>query len=94
MKQSILDTQKYVCFLCGRIGPTECHHIFGGPNRRLSDEDGLFVHLCHSCHNQPPDGAHFNKETAKKLHMVGQKAWEAKYGDRADFMRRYGKNFM
>lgn len=92
--KSILDTQKYVCYRCGRYGPTERHHIFGGANRKLSDEDGLIVFLCHSCHNAPPFGAHFNKNTMEWLHRIGQEAWESMYGTRDEFMRRYGKNYL
>ena len=38
MSKSILDTRKGICFLCGQHDFTEVHHIFGGPNRRISDD--------------------------------------------------------
>lgn len=38
------------CRLCGRIGPTEEHHVFSGSYRRLSDEYGATVRLCPECH--------------------------------------------
>ena len=102
MAKSILKTDKHICFRCGRYGPTDLHHIFGGTaNRRLSDEDGLLVYLCHRCHNQPPCGVHFNKDTMLWMRRVGQRAYEAELMKtmspeeaREEFMRRYGKNYL
>lgn len=103
MSKSLLDTKKGICFRCGTYGPTEKHHIFGGPNRRLSEEDGLYVYLCHNCHNEPPDGVHFNKRNMQMLHAAGQMHWEMWkiiiYGITAEearqkFMERYGKNYL
>lgn len=62
MSKSIMITRKGQCFLCGRFCQTEKHHIFEGSGRRkLSEKYGLWVYLCHECHNEPPDGVHFNK---------------------------------
>lgn len=103
MSKSILDTQKGICYRCGKYGPTERHHIFGGvANRKKSEEDKLFVFLCHSCHNEPPEGAHFNPQTALWLHRIGQEAYERKMAEnglneaeaREAFMQRYGKNYL
>ena len=103
MSKSILDTQKGICFRCGRYGITEKHHIFGGvANRRLSEQDGLWVYLCPDCHNRPPNGAHFNPNTALWLHRAGQSAYEEKAAQnglnaveaRQEFMKRYGKNYL
>lgn len=87
--------------MCRRYGPTEVHHIFGGTaNRRLSEEDGLWVYLCPSCHNRPPDGVHFNKKNMEWLHRTGQTAYELNRSDltaeeaREKFMERYGKNYL
>lgn len=77
--------------------------IFGGTaNRRLSEEDGLVVDLCPDCHNRPPNGVHFNKETMERLHRYGQKMWEDRQIDngmsrdeaRKAFIRKYGKNYI
>ena len=102
MSKSLLLTTKNICFRCGKYYPTEKHHIFGGANRKLSEEDGLYVYLCRPCHNLPPEGAHFNKATADWLHKVGQEAYEGKMIQeglspteaRTRFMRRYGRNYM
>lgn len=103
MSKSLLDTQKGKCFRCGRYTITECHHIFGGvANRRLSEQDGLWVYLCPDCHNIPPNGVHFNPNTALWLHRIGQEAYEKKMAQsglnadeaRQAFMQRYGKNYI
>lgn len=104
MSKSLLDTKKCVCFMCGRFGPTEKHHIFGGvANRKLSEQDGLWVYLCPDCHNRPPNGVHFNKKNMERLHFWGQVKWEenqiSKNGmtdeeARMAFMERYGKNYL
>lgn len=103
MSKSILDTRKGKCFLCGQYGMTEKHHIFGGvANRRLSEQDGLWVYLCLDHHNIPPDGVHFNPQNAEKLHRIGQEAYEKKMVEeglsadeaRKEFMQRYGKNYL
>lgn len=86
-----LDTTK--CFLCGRCEWLEEHHIFGGYNRRKSEFYGLKVKLCHWCHNEPPKGAHHNKETMQYLHEIGQRAFEAHYPEE-DFMEVFGRNYI
>lgn len=101
MSKSILDTKKGVCFMCGRHEFTEKHHIMQGTaNRKLSEQDGLWVYLCPDCHNRPPNGVHFNRENMEWLHKLGQKAYELSRCDltaedaHAAFMERYGRNYL
>ena len=95
-KKSIVKrNRKGVCFICGRWTNTENHHIFGGGNREKADRDGLTVYLCHSCHNEPPNGVHFNKDRAVRLKQIGQKAWMQEYGKTIeDFIKEYGRNYI
>ena len=60
MKSIIAGNEKGRCFLCGKYTRTESHHIFGGGFRKKSEYYGLKVELCHWCHNEPPNGAHYN----------------------------------
>ena len=60
------------CYLCHRVCPTEEHHIFGGGMRKLSEHYGLKVHLCHWCHNEPPNGVHFNAKRNNELKAAAQ----------------------
>ena len=96
MSESIIKhTHKGICFICGRCCPTECHHIFGGRNRKRADADGLTVHLCHWCHNEPPNGVHFNKFNDIRLKQRGQVAWMRHYGKTIeDFIKAYGRNYL
>ena len=92
----------HTCYLCGRITYTERHHMFPGANRKFADQDGLVVNLCHACHNEPPNGAHFNRETMLYLKRQGQTWYEEKKiaegmspeEARKSFMQRYGKNYL
>ena len=92
MNKSIVQ-QYRLCFFCGRAYPLEKHHIFGGANRKKSEKYGLWVYLCHRCHNEPPDGVHFNKENMDKLRRIGQKAFMAAYPEK-DFLKEFGKNYI
>ena len=72
------------------------HHIFGGnPNRRLSEEDGLFVYLPPELHDMSDKGIHFDKEFMDYAHKVGQEAWMKYYNKTTeDFIKKYGKNYL
>ena len=94
-KSIIKGNQKNVCFICKRIAPTENHHIFGGGSRKRADRDGLTVYLCHNCHNEAPNGVHFNKDRNDRLRRIGQIAWMRCYGKtKEDFIKAYGKNYL
>lgn len=96
--KSIVQSDCSRCFLCGRNGATdrlEKHHIFGGANRRLSEEDGLYVYLCGDrCHRNGKIAVHKNRVIMDTLHEIGQKAYETHIGSREKFMERYGKNYL
>lgn len=69
------------------------HHIFGGANRKKSEQYGLVVCLCHHCHNEPPNGVHHNKEQMDWLRAEGQKRFEEEYPE-LDFLKLFGKNYL
>lgn len=86
---SIIQNEK-VCFICGSVRDLERHHcIHGTANRRLAEEDGLTVWLCHDCHMNLHDKGEFDKA----LQSIAMNAWVRKYGNKQDFRRRYGKYF-
>ena len=98
-----MQKERKPCFLCGKYAHTERHHIFGGyANRKLSEQDGLVVYLCRSCHNEPPNGVHFNKERMDALRRYGQTVYEnnliadgkTRQEARTAFIKRYGKNYI
>lgn len=83
-----------MCYLCGSAWNIEEHHIFGGnPNRRISEENGFKVNLCHNCHNEPPVGAHHNRSTDLYLKKLCQREYE-KTHTREEFMALIGKNYL
>lgn len=69
--------------------------VFGGANRSLSEKYGLVVNLCHECHNEPPDGVHFNAENMLALRKWAQKQAMEHYGwDEAEFIRIFGRSYL
>ena len=94
-KSIIRGDRKGVCFLCKRGCNTENHHIFYGKNRKRADADGMTVHLCHWCHNEPPRGVHFNKPMDMCLKQLGERTWLRYYGKTIDdFITAYGRNYL
>lgn len=100
---SIIQENPYVDFLDESIECLEKHHIFGGANRKKSEEDGLYVWLTHWNHNEPPKGVHFNKERMQYFHELGEVAWILRRMIRQkltfqdaikEFRRRYGKSYL
>lgn len=87
---------KGYCFLCGRYGDMERHHIFGASNRKKSEKYKLVVNLCgDSCHRNGPNAAHVSPETRQILHEYGQRKWmENTGGTIADFIREFGRNYI
>ncbi len=98
-KSSIITQEPGQCFLCVAIDcdyrykPTEEHHIFGGPNRKLSEALGLKVRLCPFHHRIGPAAVHNNREMMDRLHRIGQMKFEES-GSREDFIRLFGKNYL
>jgi len=83
------------CYLCGSTNWIECHHVFGGANRKISERYGYVVDLCHFCHNEPPNGIHFNRENELKL----KREFEQKFLDEnnatiKDFIAIFGRNYL
>lgn len=93
MKSIVENNPAECCYLCGRMGYLERHHIFGGPNRKLSEKYGLTVHLCRSCHQDSKEGVHFNREKREHLHRIGQQAFEERYPD-LSFRGIFGINYL
>lgn len=94
MAKSIIKQTEGQCFLCGRTGYLEEHHIFfGEKHRRLSEKYGLKVRICPNCHRDSQDGVHSSREKADELRRIGQRAFEEKYG-REKFLKVFGKNYL
>lgn len=94
MKDSIISS-KAECFFCKRSGDLHHHHIFfGTSNRKLSDEDGCWIYLCPSHHNMSSESVHQSRVMDLALKVLCQKEWEKIYGNREEFIKRYGKSYL
>lgn len=80
------------CYICGAEYGLHKHHIFFGPNRKLSDQDGCVVWLCRA-HHTGPQGVHFNRDLDLKLKWECQQAWQELNGTEEDFIKKYGKSY-
>ena len=85
-----------VCFLCGRVGLLEDHHVFGGPLRKKSEAHGLKVGLCgESCHRNGKKAAHQCRETSDALKQFWQIRYMMKHrASVAEFRAEFGKNYL
>ena len=81
------------CYLCGKYGPVERHHIFQGAYRKKAEKYGFIVNLCHFCHNEPPMGVHHNKEKRIALRQTCQKEYEQTH-TREDFINEFGRSYL
>lgn len=69
--------------------------VFNGAYRRKSEKFGAVACLCHFCHNEPPDGVHFNAEKMKQLKAKYQIQIMDKYSmTEDDFIREFGKSYI
>lgn len=93
MKPSILKTKSGVCYICKRQTDTALHHIYFGPNRKISDRNGFIVFLCPDCHQYGAHAVHKCRETDLKLKAICQRVYE-KTHSRDDFMRLIGRNYL
>lgn len=66
------------CYICGKVGLTETHHVFGGSYRQLSDDFGLTVELCPACHRFIHSGK--GVKTRRQLQHDIQQAAMEKFG--------------
>ena len=90
--RSILQAER-TCFLCGTERALEKHHIFAGvANRRISEEHGLWVYLCHNCHTGT-DGAQYDHEKNVWLKQAAQMAFEQTH-THDEWMRLIRKNYI
>jgi hypothetical protein len=94
MQSKSLIQDNLACYICGTTFNLHRHHIYFGPNRKLSEEDGCVVYLC-AYHHTGGNGVHFNKKIDATLKARCEEAWLEKYGKtKEEFLRRYGKNYI
>lgn len=93
--KSILQKDDSHCFFCHSNVWLEWHHVFGAFAKKKSEQYGLMVRLCHTCHNEPPFGVHQNKEIRRKLQAFAQqKAMDHYDLTKEEFISLFGKNYL
>lgn len=89
---SILQ-QKKECFVCHTTRDLEMHHVLPGTwRRKLSEEYGLKVWLCHE-HHTGRTGVHADPNFMLELKQYAQTVFVGKYGSEL-WMQRFGKNYL
>lgn len=94
--KSIITKNLKVCFNCGKERDIEVHHcIHGTAGRKLATKYHLVVGLCPECH-RGMYGVHgkYGRDLDLFLKRTAQEAWEGKYGDRIDWIRIFGRNYL
>lgn len=81
-----------MCWVCCTTINIHKHHIFGGPNRKISEKHGMTVDLCMD-HHTGPQGVHFNRQLDLQLKQMAQQNFEAIHGHEK-FMRLIGRNYL
>ena len=69
------------------------HHIFGGPNRKIAEAEGLKCWLCLEHHTQGSEAVHNNIKSMRILQQDAQQAYEKDH-TREEFIRLIGRNYM
>lgn len=89
--KSILTEDTSTCLVpdCGRRA-TDCHHIYEGKNKTLSETFKLMIPLCREHHT----ALHNDQEMNNYFKRLGQIAWEEQIGTRAQFIKIIGKNYL
>lgn len=95
MKKSIIPGDDEYCYLCKQVHlmnrGTDVHHCLFGNKRKLSDQDGLTVHLCHDHHMR----LHQQGQHKDELIRLAQITWMEHFDKtKEEFIARYGKSYI
>ena len=72
--KSILQNERY-CYLSGRSGPLEKHHVLNGPCRDFAEENGLWVYITPEWHRKL-HGTGDGVQIQKRLKTIAQLTYE------------------
>ena len=92
MSKSIMQKDKK-CYITGQTKGLHKHHVFGGPNRKKSEQWGCWVYLIPYYHNMSNEGVHFNRTLDLELKRKCQEKFESMYGHQL-FMREFGRSYL
>ncbi|NCC83652.1 MAG: hypothetical protein EOM03_05940 [Clostridia bacterium] len=84
-----------VCEICGKRGPVEKHHVWGGALRKKSEEYGATAMLCVEDHREGKNAVHKSGEAARVLKAKTQARIMREQGWTIErFIREFGKNYV
>lgn len=99
-KKSILHGKNGTCYLCMKLNGDyrtkriiHRHHVYGGPNRPISEAEGFTVYLCLEHHEEGPEAVHNNKENKRLIQKDCQREYE-KTHTRQQFMDLIRRNYL
>lgn len=90
--KSIIQQNKE-CYYCKTTLNLHKHHIYGGANRNISEQNGFWVYLCATHHDMSDDSVHFNKEMCEELQKDCQRIYCEDHTIR-EFRKLIGRNFL
>lgn len=97
--ESVLQIKDGRCFLC-MINGNNCyhtevdrHHVFGGSDRKASEEEGLTVYLCKNHHVDGPAAVHNNRENDLIIKRYAQAVYEQNH-TREEFQKRFRMSYL
>lgn len=98
--RSIIHKQDGTCYLCLKLyfdyrthKVLHKHHVFGGPNRNASEQEGFYCWLCLEHHVLGPEAVHNNISMMRLLQRDAQRKYEETH-TREEFMAIIGRNFL
>lgn len=99
-KPSIMHTRDGTCYLCMKLNKDyrrhqtlHEHHVYGGPNRPISEAEGMKVYLCLEHHIIGPEAVHNNHENMRLLQQDAQRVYEQTH-TRQEFMGLIHRNYL
>ena len=92
MAKSIIQQEK-ACLICDSTQNVECHHVFFGANRKVSDKHGFTVWLCNYHHTGSKNSVHQNREMDLCLKKMMQLVYEIDH-TREEFVALIGRNYL
>ena len=92
MAKSIMQIERE-CYLTGRTDNLHKHHVFGGPNRKISEANGFWCYLTADKHNMAVDSVHHNRALDLLVKTDCQQKFEEAH-TREEFMRLIGRNYL
>lgn len=90
--QSLLQENKE-CFITERTDYLHKHHIYGGSNRTISEEEGFFIYLIPELHTTTAQGIHNDDEFLKAMKKICQHIYEENH-TREEFIKLIGKSYI